>query len=117
MPGTGLESTCDRNGLGEGRVPMHVVFSRLRDLTICHKIRLFKLFQHNRDQRIIQDLSISLTKGLSQFRHGLAGNLDVPYAPQGYKAVRLHRDGLVELGTELKRQVENVTSFDPVTRT
>src|SRR6266851_4574377 len=97
MLGAGLESSRDRNGLGERSIPMHLVFSGLPDLTIRHKVRLFEFLQDNRDQRAIKDPSIGLTKGLSQFRHGLAGNLDVPNAPQSHEAIWLHRDGLVEL--------------------
>ena len=113
----GLKPSRDRNGLRQRHVSVHFVLARLCHLAIGHEVRLLKILQDHRNERIVQHFPICLTQRLRQFRNGLPGNFQVPHAPQRYEAIRLHCDGrLVELRAQIERQIECVASFDAVTR-
>src|SRR5260370_14240633 len=58
-----------------------------------------------------------MTQRRGELRHGFAGNLNIAYTAQGYEAIRLHRDrSLVELRTQLERQVECIPGLNAVAR-
>src|SRR5260370_5553236 len=58
-----------------------------------------------------------MTQRRGELRHGFAGNLNIAYTVQGYETIRLHRDrSLVELRTQLERQVECIPGLNAVAR-
>ena len=83
--------------------------ARVSYLAVGNEVRLLKILQDNYDERIIQDLAVSLAQGLRELWDRLIEHLHITDALQCNKTIRLNRYGLVELRAELKRNVETIS--------
>lgn len=93
-----LEAARNCNRLGQGDVAPQVVFPRVPDLAVGYEERLFKILQHQRNDRIVQDLAVGGLQSVGQFRHRLSLHFEIAHAPQSDESVRLDRySSLIEL--------------------
>src|SRR5260370_42367262 len=88
----------------------------MADLTVCNEIRFLKVLGNDRDDRIVQDLSVGRLQSAGQFRHILSIHLEITHTTQGNESVWLNRNGsLIEFRTQFKVDVKRIARVNRVT--
>src|SRR5581483_3922588 len=117
MPGLRIKSSGHSNCFRYSRVTAQIVLSRPRHLAGSDKVRFVKILEDDCHLGIVQQLRIGSSNRFLQLREGCSFRVHRPKVFQDYKAIRLHRDGLVVLRGEGEAEVEYIACGHPVQRT
>src|SRR5579862_2056147 len=96
------EAASNGDSFGQSYFAAHVIPSGMRHLAIGDEVWLGKVFQHYRDNGIVQSLAVGAVQGLGQLGNILTFDFDIAHAFQGHESIRLNNHGLVEFRAELE---------------
>ena len=76
----------------------------------------FEVLEIHGDDRFVQEVAVGALYRFSEFRNRFAGHVKIANLLKGHESVRLDRDFLIQFGTKLKAEVQNVARAQFVSR-
>src|SRR5579871_82346 len=103
-----LEAARHCNRFGQSGFATQFILAGAAHLPVGDEIWLLEILQRDADQRLVQDFAVRTPDRFRQFRHSLAGYVDVADAAQCDKTIRLHAHALIEFRAQFELNVERV---------
>ena len=111
------KTPCNGYAFGSHERSTQFVSPGVRYLAADNEVGAFKIFERNRNLRLMQPAGVPGHENALQFGNGQTCNVGIRQFSQADEAIWTYREGLVELGCEAEVDVNGVTLAKPIQRT